>query len=263
MSATGPDIVSGQEDTGGLLALAVAAARGAGDLLAARGEGFQGVVVEEGRDIKLAADRSAEVSIVAHLRAGADLPVLGEETGWHGEQGDRFWVVDPLDGSANYQRHIPFCAVAIALMAGERPVLGVIHDFNHGETFAGGEGIPATLNGEPIQVSDRADPARSVLVSGLPVKADFSPEALAAMAAEFAAWKKVRMMGSAAMAAAYVAAGRVDRYAESGVRLWDVAAGIALVRAAGGRAELSLGAPEAPRSVRIDNGLLPVAPLSG
>ncbi|MEL6285486.1 MAG: inositol monophosphatase family protein [Pseudomonadota bacterium] len=237
--------------------LAVAAARLAGDRLRDRGTGFDGVVAEDGRDIKLAADRSAEDLIVAHLRARSDLAVLGEETGWHGDRSDRFWVVDPLDGSANYQRRIPICAVAIALVDGDRPVLGAIHDFNNDETYAGGEGLPATLNGEPISVSDIGEPGRAVLISGLPVKADYSPEALGAMAAEFANWKKVRMMGSAAMAAAYVASGKVDRYAETGVRLWDVAAGMALVRAAGGRADISPGAPEAPRTIRLDNGRLP------
>ncbi|MEM0987004.1 MAG: inositol monophosphatase family protein [Pseudomonadota bacterium] len=240
-----------------LLDVAVGAARLAGDALLARGDGFDGVLSSEGRDIKLAADRSAETLIVDYLVAHTPLPVLGEETGWRGEKEDRFWVVDPLDGSANFQRRIPFCAVAIALMDGDVPVLGVVHDFNHGETFAGGEGVPATLNGAPIRVSDIRETGKAVLISGLPVKANYSAEALGAMAAEFANWKKVRMMGSAAMAAAYVAAGRVDRYTEAGVRLWDVAAGMAIVKAAGGRAELSPGDLEAPRQVLMDNGDLP------
>jgi len=239
------------------LDLAIAAAELAGSRLAKRGSGYDGIVAEEGRDIKLAADRSAEDAIVRHLRARSDLAVLGEETGWHGTRTERYWVVDPLDGSANYQRRIPVCAVAIALIEGDTPVLGVIHDFNHGETYAGGIDAPATLNDDPIHVSDIAEPGRAVLISGLPVKADYSPEALGRMAAGFADWKKVRMMGSAAMAAAYVASGKVDRYAEHGVRLWDVAAGMALVRAAGGRAELSPGEPDAPRAVLIDNGRLP------
>jgi len=248
-----------------LLDLAVAAARQAGGQLAARGAGYDGVLKEEGRDIKLAADRSAEAAIIAHLASGpaSSIPILGEETGWHGAPAARFWVIDPLDGSANYNRHIPFCAIAIALIEDETPILGVIHDFNHDETFAGGVGHPATLNGAPITVSTIADTARAVLISGLPVKGDYSPEALGRMAAEFADWKKVRMMGSSAIAAAYVAAGRVDRYAETGTRLWDVAAGIAIVRAAGGRAWLSPGAPEDPRSVLIDNGRLPAPPGLG
>ncbi len=248
-----------------LLDHAIAAARLAGARLAARGAGYDGVLAEAGRDIKLAADRSAEAAIIDHLRSGVggDVAMLGEETGWHGSPGARHWVIDPLDGSANFDRRIPFCAIAIALMQDAVPLLGVVHDFNRDETFAGGEDLPATLNGTPIHVSDITEPGRAILVSGLPVKADYSAEALAAMAAGFADWKKVRMFGSSALAAAYVAAGRVDRYAETGARLWDVAAGMAIVRAAGGRALLSPGAPEAPRRVLMDNGRLPAPPDLG
>lgn len=247
MSAAMPD----------LLALALKAARRAGGILSARI--YHGVEAETGRDIKLEADRAAEALILEVLQAGADpQPVLAEESGAHGELSGRYWVVDPLDGSANYNRRIPFSAVSIALMEGSEPVLGVIHDFNHDETYCGGTGLPARLNDTPITVSDVAEAGGAILATGLPVLADHSPEALADMAAGFAAWKKVRMIGSAAMAAAYVAAGRVDRYAETGTRLWDVAAGMAIVRAAGGRAEISAGAPEAPRRILMDNGRLPL-----
>lgn len=242
----------------GLLRAATGAAREAGNALRARGDAVRGVAAEEGRDIKLVADAAAEALILAHLDRETGLPVLAEESGAHGALTGHYWVVDPLDGSANYNRHIPVCAVSIALMEGPRPVLGVIHDFNHDETFTGGTGLPARCNDTAIGVSAIADPTRAVLATGLPVLADHSPEALAAMAAGFAAWKKVRMIGSAAIAAAWVAAGRADRYAERGARLWDVAAGMAIVEAAGGRAVISEGAADAPRDILIDNSRLPL-----
>lgn len=252
---------AGAVDLEALRALAVSAAEAAGAALVARGEAFQGVAAEAGRDIKLHADRAAEALIVERLRSGSPHAVLGEETGWQGAPppDDRtpYWVVDPLDGSANYDRRIPICAVSIALMRGTSPVLGVIHDFHHGETFTGGEGQPAACNGTPIRVSDISEPARAVLVTGLPVQSDYSDAALGRMARDFARWKKVRMIGSAAMASVYVASGRADRYAEAGTRLWDVAAGLAIVAAAGGRVFLSDGPADGPRRVSMDNGHLP------
>lgn len=254
-------MTAGVLDLAALRDLAVEAAETAGAALLARGDAFQGVAAEAGRDIKLHADRAAEALIVGRLQAGSPHAVLGEETGWHGappqDDGTPYWVVDPLDGSANYDRHIPICAVSIALMRGTTPVLGVITDFHHGETFTGGEGLPAACNGAPIRVSDVSETGRAVLVTGLPVKSDYSDEALGRMARDFANWKKVRMIGSAAMASVYVASGRADRYAETGTRLWDVAAGLAIVAAAGGRVFLSDGPADAPRHVSMDNGRLP------
>ncbi|MEO1406308.1 MAG: inositol monophosphatase family protein, partial [Pseudomonadota bacterium] len=166
--------------------------------------------------------------------------------------------VDPLDGSANYNREIPLCAVSIGLLRGDEPVLGAIYDLNANETYLGGEGIPATLNGVGISVSDRAAKDKSILATGLPVQGDFSPEGLAKLASGFADWKKVRMLGTSTLAAAYVAAGRIDRYEEGGSRLWDVAAGMAIARAAGGRAILADGSLSGSRSILIDNGRLPL-----
>ncbi len=245
-------------DPAGLLQAAIGAAHEAGVALKARSEPFRGVTAEKGRDIKLVADTAAEALILARLDRDTGLPVLAEESGAHGTLTGRYWVVDPLDGSANYNRQIPVCAVSIALMEGARPVLGVIHDFNHDETYTGGSGLPARCNDEEIRVSDIGDTTRGVLVTGLPVLGDHSPEALAGIAAGFADWKKVRMIGSAAIAAAWVAAGRADRYAERGARLWDVAAGMAIVEAAGGRAVICNGAADAPRNILIDNGRLPL-----
>ena len=245
------------EPLGPYLAIASEAAVKAGQFLASRSVETQGVDHEAGRDIKLAADRKAEALILECLGQGADLPVLAEESGQSGVLEGLYWVVDPLDGSANYQRQMPLCAVSNALIRDQTPILGVIYDIGTGELLTGGEGVPATLGGAPVSVSTASEKARAVLATGLPVMADYSPEALQAMAARFADWKKIRMLGTATLAGAYVASGKVDRYAEDGARLWDVAAAMAIARAAGGRAEISDGAPDAPRKILIDNGKLP------
>jgi myo-inositol-1(or 4)-monophosphatase len=238
------------------LDLAVLAAREAGAALKARGKGFTGVDAVIGRDVKLKADKAAESLILERL-GPSPYPILSEEAGWVGEPGHVFWVVDPLDGSSNYDRHMPLCAVSIALMAGETPLLGVIEHFELGETYYGGPGLGAWLNGAAMTVSGVSDPFKGTLMTGLPAHRTFTPEKLDGFAREIGRWRKVRMVGSAALAAAFVAAGRADRYAEDGALLWDVAAGAALIEAAGGRALISAGGSQEPRRVCFDNGVLP------
>ncbi|MEM8618041.1 MAG: inositol monophosphatase family protein, partial [Pseudomonadota bacterium] len=234
------------------------AAKRAGSALAARGANFSGVEASVGRDIKLKADKAAEALIIETLSAGSDYPILSEETGWTAAEEDVCWVVDPLDGSANYNRKIPFCCTSIALVKAGRPVVGVIYDFNHGDLYSGEVGTGASLNGAPMAVSKQPEKAQSILFTGLPLNGDFSPEALGAMAAGFADWKKVRMMGTAATSLAMVSCGKAERYHEHGIMIWDVAAGCALIEAAGGRVVISEGPLDQPKTVTADNGHLPI-----
>lgn len=239
------------------LELAINAAMAAGDALAGRGEAFQGVDSEIGRDIKLKADKAAEAIILDRLQTNSDHAVLAEEGGWNGDPSDTAWVVDPLDGSANYIRELPFCVVSIGLIEKRKPVLGVIYNFNTGDLYAGAVGEGAKLNGEPMRVSDIVDTHRATLMTGIPHDKDLSEEDLTKMAREFKRWKKVRMIGSTALAAAYVAAGKIDRLAERAM-LWDIAAGAALIEAAGGRVQLSDGPLNQTLTLLCDNGKLPL-----
>ncbi|MEE9380543.1 MAG: inositol monophosphatase [Hyphomonadaceae bacterium] len=245
------------EDMKAALTLAEAAAREAGAALAGRGKDFQGITSEIGHDIKLVADKAAEDMILKRLGEGSDHAILSEEEGWVGEAGSTAWVVDPLDGSSNYNREIPICAVSIALIENDRPVLGVIYDFNHDELYAGGKGLGATLNGKPMSVSDISETSKATLVTGFPTYRDYSDEALAQTARDFARWKKIRMIGSATLSTAWVACGRADAYSEESTMLWDIAAGAALIEAAGGRVFYSDGPIDKPMTVSADNGALP------
>ncbi len=203
--------------------------------------GQEKVVLEEtGRDIKLQADRDAEDRILTVL-AQSEYPVLAEESGEHGVLGGNspFWVVDPLDGTMNYKHGIPLCCVSIALCQGDEPVLGVIDDFNRAESLRGVVGEGAWIGDAPVSVSATTRADRAILATGFPVKGDFGSKSLEAFVGRARGFKKVRMLGSAALMMAYVACGRVDAYAEDGVMFWDVAAGVALVRAAGGWVEMT------------------------
>jgi myo-inositol-1(or 4)-monophosphatase len=194
----------------------------------------------EGKDIKLKADFEAEKLIKKYISYHSTYPILGEETGSSVEAlGEIFWVVDPLDGTANYSRNIPICCVSIALICNLEPVIGVIYDFNNNDIYEGSVESEAKLNNKNIYVNNNSKKNESILLTGLPLLTDYSDTVLLDMVKDFQLWKKVRMIGSAAMAAAYVASAKADMYKEQGSFLWDIAAGAAIVNAAGGYAKIT------------------------
>lgn len=238
-----------------LLAIAKAAAGEAGAALAMHRRQWAVIEAEQGREVKIDADTRAEHMILAALERDAPFPVISEEAGWVGVQaaGSRYvWAVDPLDGSVNYLRDYPHWAVSIALLDRGEPVLGVVQCEALAETFAGIVGEGATLNDAPMRVSEIADPGSGILQTGVPSRA--SPESMALFEQRLTTWRKVRMIGSAASALAYVAAGRAEAYRESGSMIWDVAAGCALVKAAGGEFSIGGAALDRPLEVAAGNG---------
>lgn len=246
---------------GEYLEIAERVARNAGDRLAERAADWLTVTAVSNRDVKLAADSNAEAAIIAALEAATHLPIISEEAGSIGTPGQDGlrWVVDPLDGTANYSRAIPLYCVSLSLMRNEVPVLGVIYDFIRGETFTGGVGLGARLNGRAIQVSEVNRPERAMLATGLPAERDYSSAALADFGRSLASWHKVRMLGSAALSLAYVAAGRIDAYCEESIMIWDVAAGWAIVAAAGGVVRARAGAQPTCCDIAAANPRLLVA----
>ena len=221
------------------LNIAKKAALTAGDLLLNKKDILNKSIFTSDRDIKLEADIAAENLIKDIIRNESSFPILAEEGGKSVDDlGDTFWVVDPLDGTANYTRDIPLCCVSIALVSNLKPVIGVIYDFNNNDLYEGTKRTKALLNSQPINVSDIAEKNKGILVTGLPNATDYSDKAMLIMVKNFQSWRKVRMIGSAAMAAVYVASGKADLYKEFGTYLWDVAAGAAIVSAAGGVAEI-------------------------
>jgi len=197
------------------------------------------ILLNAGRDVKLKIDQDTEELIKKEISSRSNLPILGEESGYSEELGDIFWVIDPLDGTSNYLRNIPISCVAIAVIHKLDPVVGVINDFNNNHLYFAHEGIPAYINNQNLKVSQVSSKAEGTLITGIPAKTHYSDEEFKSMIQEFQEWKKIRMIGSAAMASAYVAAGKADTYKENGIFLWDIAAGAALVKSAGGTVSIS------------------------
>ena len=221
------------------LKVAKSAALAAGEILKTKKSGLNVETFSSERDIKLEADLVAETLIKEIIEDESNIPILAEESGKSSENlGDIFWVIDPLDGTANYSRNIPICCVSIALIKNLIPVIGVIYDFNNNDLYIGSSEQEAMLNDKKILVSQTSKKHDGILVTGLPNATDYSDQAMINMVKDFQGWRKVRMIGSAAMASAYVASGKADVYKELGTYLWDVAAGAAIVNAAGGTANI-------------------------
>ncbi len=215
---------------------AVFAAKEAGIFLKSKRLENKEVLKDEGRDIKLLLDQDAEKLIRSYLK-DTNIEILGEEYGGVASL-EKYWVVDPIDGTANYFRGLNECCVSIALMKGNEALIGVIYNFNNGEMYTAIQNQGAFLNNKKILVSDIASKSKASITTGFP--ASETIESSIKFLEDLKGWKKVRMFGSAALSCAYVASGKCDYYAEKGVYLWDIAAGICLVKEAGGYVDLKL-----------------------
>ncbi|UWQ20047.1 inositol monophosphatase family protein [Jannaschia sp. W003] len=184
------------------------------------------------------ADRAAEDIIRAELmEARPNYGWLGEESGeTKGTDPTRRWIVDPLDGTTNYLHGMPHWAVSIALEHKGEVVSGVIYDPAKDELFVAEKGAGAWLGDRNrLRVSGRTAMHEAVFATGIPFAASkYLPATLRDLGRLSPACAGVRRWGAAALDLAYVAAGRYDGYWERGLHPWDIAAGILIVREAGG-----------------------------
>lgn len=216
----------------------VKAARLAGNVLLRNINKLEALnVVQKGRmDYASEVDADAEKVIVKELkRAYPEYGVFGEEGGVQGER-RHMWVIDPLDGTSNYLRGVPHYCVSIALVENGEPTDAVIFDPLRNELFTASRGAGAVLNDRRIRVAERKDLEGTMIHTGFaPRERNRASAQLKAVDALLVHGEDVRRTGSAALDLAYVACGRADAYFEAGVKAWDIAAGLLLVREAGGK----------------------------
>src|SRR6056300_988639 len=225
-------------DLDSCLQIAKSAALLAGDYLKEQQTKNLKILSNNARDLKLQIDIDAEEIIKEYITQKSSLPILAEESGKSGNLDEFFWVVDPLDGTSNFLRNIPISCVSICLMQGLTPVIGTIFDFNNSDLYYAHKESKAYVNNMELSVSSLNLKKESTLVTGIPAKDHYSDEEFKNMISDFQSWKKIRMIGSAAMASVYVASGKADAYSENGIFLWDIAAGAAIVKSAGGKVSL-------------------------
>ncbi|MBN2272753.1 MAG: inositol monophosphatase [Bacteroidales bacterium] len=183
-------------------------------------------------------DKGAEERIVKRLEKL--LPEAGfiTEEGTSTKKGVRYtWVIDPLDGTTNFIHGAPFVAVSIALLEDKEPVIGVIYEIFMDECFYAWKGSKAYLNGREINVSATAEVKDALIATGFPYE-NFNriDSFMQSLRYFFTNSHGVRRLGSAATDLAYVACGRYDAFYEYNLNTWDIAAGVLILKQAGGKA---------------------------
>jgi myo-inositol-1(or 4)-monophosphatase len=242
-SPLNPSTVKGRTE---LLALALDAAR---ESAAGVHKGFRKHPVIEHKgaiDLVTSYDRESERYLRERLSAETAFSIVGEEEGGApaSESGGATWYVDPLDGTTNFCHGHPFYCVSIGLFVGAEPVLGAVVAPALSIEWAGAIGVGATRNGEPCKISGVRTLEDALLATGFPydrrTSKDNNFDAFVAIKKQAQA---VRRCGSAAIDLCFVGDGTYDGYWERKLRPWDLAAGAAIVRAAGGRVSTYDGAP--------------------
>ena len=239
------------------LSIAKDAVSKAGGFLAENDRSSIKVNCDDGKDIKIDADVRSEEIIFKHLIEHSSHSILSEEKGLMPRERDEYlWIVDPLDGTMNYFKGIPLCCVSIGLWYQDKPLLGVVYNFNTGEFFTGIVGEGAWADDRKISVSDVGQKEKAVLSTGFPSCTDFSTNAIGNFVEDLRLYKKIRMIGSAALSICYVACGRTDAYYEKDIMLWDIAGGIPIALGAGGKSRAEKASAENCFHVFVSNGRL-------
>ena len=220
-----------------MLNIAVRAARSAGDLILRSSDNIGQLRIDQKgkNDYASEVDRMAEREVINIIRAAyPDHAILAEESGNHA--GNEFvWVIDPLDGTTNFLHGFPQYAVSIALKYKNKLEIAVIYDPLRDELFTAKRGGGAMLNSRRLRVTQQATLKGGLIGTGFPFKTDKHLEAYMNMFKSLTMeCAGIRRAGSAALDLAYVAAGRLDGFWEIGIMEWDMAAGILLIKEAGG-----------------------------
>lgn len=230
------------------LELSEQAAKSAGNILN-RMFGRAGRITKKGViDLVTEADLKAESAILEVIRnCFPHDHVISEEAGGQRWGTGRTWLIDPLDGTTNFAHGFPFFAVSIALEIGEDVILGIVYNPYLNEYFSAVKDGGAYLNGIPIKVSKTAKLEESLLVTGFPYDIRERPDRLIELFRRMILRSQgIRRAGSAAIDLCYVAAGRLDGFWEEGLKPWDTAAGMVILREAGGTVTNFEGEPFSP-----------------
>ncbi|HIF59522.1 MAG TPA: inositol monophosphatase [Rhodospirillales bacterium] len=215
-----------------------AARKASGKLKRDYGEIEQLQVSKKGQaDFVTVADiRTEEILHDTLSHARPEYGFLMEESGTIvGDDPNRRWIIDPIDGTTNFIHGIPHFAISIALEEKGKITAGVIYEPIHDQMFWAEKGNGAWLNDRRMRVSGRTQMEQSIFATGIPfIGRGDHKQFLQQIESVMAASAGIRRFGSAALDLAYVAAGRFDGFWETNLQPWDIAAGIIIVREAGG-----------------------------
>lgn len=225
-----------------MIRVASAAARKAGEVIAHAFRDIDLIKVEKKAptDFVTAVDRAVEQILIEEISERfPDHKFIGEESGISGnEESETEWIIDPLDGTTNFVRGIPQFAISIGCKVNGRLEHGLILDPIRDDEFSASRGQGARLNGKRIRVSNTKSLEGALLATGIPFGEATLPHIEAYLGCTEELLKKntsgIRRLGAASLDLAYLAAGRFDGFYEINLKPWDIAAGVLIVREAGG-----------------------------
>ncbi|ORU93147.1 MAG: inositol monophosphatase [Cycloclasticus sp. symbiont of Poecilosclerida sp. N] len=221
-----------------MLNIAIRAARQAGDIIIRSADSIDvlKITVKSKNDYTTDVDRRAEEEIISVLsKAYPEHGYLAEESGSFNDDAEYVWIIDPLDGTANYMHGFPHYAVSIALKKGNVIEQAVIYDPVRQDLFTATRGKGASLNNRRLRVSGQRRIDGAFLGTGFPFKNSKNIEPYLDIFRDiFSSTSGVRRAGAASLDLAYVAAGKLDGFFEIGLKPWDFAAGLLLIQEAGG-----------------------------
>jgi len=245
-----------------MIQIAIDAAREAGKFLKYSVGKMKMVETKKGEERNLVSDidRGSERKIIEMIRRHYPThAILAEESGASASEADYRWIIDPLDGTTNFLHGVPVFSVTIALEHKGKLVAGVTYDPNLEELFTAEKGSGAFLNGKRLRVSSTDQLINSLLITGFPYNIAKNPDHAVEHFVHFLMeGQGIRRLGSAALDLAYVAAGRYDGFWEVNLNPWDMAAGVLLIREAGGHATDFSGGPSSvyKKQVLATNGVI-------
>ena len=246
--------------------LAEQAARAAGDvLLSYYGREPEGLASKTSvTDPVSDADREAERVIRELLtRERPDDGLVGEEGSRSPSANDRTWIVDPLDGTVNFLYGLRTWGVSIALQDQDGLAVGVVHNPIDDECFTAQRGEGAAMNGTAVHVTECAQLGQAMVGTGFSYEAPRRTEQARLLVELLPRVRDIRRPGAAALDLAYVAAGRLDAFYERGLKRWDEAAGMLLVREAGGVVDELPAEPPVRLAAATPELLAQLRPLAG
>jgi myo-inositol-1(or 4)-monophosphatase len=193
------------------------------------------IMSSKGKDIKTFADLAVNEAILKVLNK-SDIPVFSEEIATSQYNLPTLcWIIDPLDGTYNLSRGFPYTSVSICLWKNEEPIIGVVKNIFNGVTYLTEAEGGIFSNGRQVKVSEVDAMKNATLATGFPSGTNYSKDHLLKVVSYIQKFKKVRAIGSASLMISNVASGVFDAYYEKDIYLWDVVAGLALIKEAGGK----------------------------
>lgn len=224
--------------------LAIEAAKEAGEILLSLSKKDINYQMKNAHDILAEGDLKSEKTIIKKIKSSfPHHSIFSEEAGEENHNSEFLWIIDPIDGTINFSRHIEEYCISIALSKNDEIILGIVYQPALGKLFVAEKGQGAFMNGQKISVSHESELINSLLATDNSSRQDARIETFNILSKICTEVRHIRIMGSGAMHLIRIAEGQLDLYYKSRFNYWDYAAGILILQEAGGKITDFEGSP--------------------